>query len=570
MKILLVAINSKYIHSNLAIHSLRKYTLSKNKNISSNEIVISEYTINNSHEEIIRGIYEEKADVIAISTYIWNVTTVIEVVKDIKKVLPNSDIWLGGPEVTFNPKAVLEKHQDLKGVMIGEGEEVFSNVARYYTGQDIGLESIKGIAYKETDIIKINKSETRLNMSSIPFPYENISEFENKIIYYESSRGCPFSCSYCLSSLDKGVRFRDIELVKEELKLFLDKKVAQVKFVDRTFNCNKKHAMSIWSFIKEHDNGITNFHFEISADLISDDEIKLLSTLRAGQVQFEIGVQSTNEETIKEIKRTMDFNKLSEVVEQIKEANNIHLHLDIIAGLPYEDYSSFINTFNNVYSIKPEQIQLGFLKVLKGSYMELKRDDYKLLTMNKPPYEVLSSKWLKYEEIILLKLVEDMVETYYNSGQFTYSIEFLESYFNSPFDLYLELGRYYKKNKLDIISHSRLRRYNILLEFFKGKVMDMEAYQLFEELIVFDLYLREKLKSRPSFIINQSENEMIYKEFYKDSRYTKANSHIELFDFDLINSVKERRIIRGKQKAIFDYNNRNVLDKNAHVEFVSL
>lgn len=570
MKLLLVAINSKYIHSNLAVHSLRKYAINNIGEKYYDNIVLNEYTINNSNGDILKGIYKEKADVLAFSCYIWNVSLIKEIIKDIKKIQPNIIIWLGGPEVSYDAKEFLKCNTDVKGVMIGEGEETFKELAEYYLFENIKLNEIKGLVFRQDKDIYLTPLRPQINMNDIPFPYDDLSEFENKIIYYESSRGCPFSCSYCLSSIDKNVRFRDVNLVKEELLLFIDKKIPQVKFVDRTFNCNKKHSIEIWKFIKEKDNGITNFHFEISADIISDEEIELLSTLRPGQVQFEIGVQSTNLETVKAIHRTMDFKLVSEVVLKLQRSNNIHIHLDIIAGLPNESFESFQNSFNDVYLLRPEQLQLGFLKVLKGSLMQRESMMHEIVTSSKPPYEVLTTKWLNYDEILCLKSVEDMVDTYYNSCQFTYSIIYLEHFFDNPMELYIELGSYYKKNELDVISHSRLRRYDILLKFYKEKCvklkLDKEYYKVFEEVLLFDLYLREKLKSRPDFIKKQNEKTQNHVEFYKTR--SKSYNHLEYFEYDVLESAKTGQPIRKNIHVIFNYTDRDIITRNAKTEII--
>ena len=367
MKLLLVAINAKYIHSNLAVHSLRAFA---KKHGYAESVALSEYTINHSEEDILRGIYKEKAEVIAFSCYIWNIEIVLRLVKELRKVQPVVKLWLGGPEVSYDARQCMESNHELAGIMIGEGEQTFVELAGHYIDGKFGLDQIKGIAYRDGNQVIITTHRDLTSLSEIPFPYEELAEFDNRIIYYESSRGCPFSCSYCLSSVDKRIRFRDLTLVKEELQFLLNQKVPQVKFVDRTFNCNKQHAMEIWRFIREHDNGITNFHFEIAADLLEEDEIAFLATLRPAQVQFEIGVQTTNPATVVAIHRKMDLNRLTVNVDKVRAGRNIHQHLDLIAGLPLEDYTSFEHSFSQVYKMSPDQLQLGFLKVLKGSPME--------------------------------------------------------------------------------------------------------------------------------------------------------------------------------------------------------
>ncbi|MBP1753793.1 MAG: Fe-S oxidoreductase, partial [Firmicutes bacterium] len=367
MKLLLVAVNAKYIHSNLAVYCLRAYA---GKHGFADQVSLAEYTINHSEEDILREIYKEKADVIAFSCYIWNIEIILRLINELKKVQPEAKLWLGGPEVSYDSERRLKLTPGLEGIMIGEGEQTFLELVQHYTLGEPALKKIKGIAYRDNNLIRITEERELLALSDVPFPYVDIKNFKNRIIYYESSRGCPFSCSYCLSSVEKRIRFRDLSLVKQELLFLLEQQVPQVKFVDRTFNCNKEHAMAIWQFIKENDNGITNFHFEISADLLTDEELSFLATLRIAQVQFEIGVQSTNPDTVAAIRRRMDLKLLRKNVDRIRVARNIHQHLDLIAGLPNEDYKTFEQSFHDVYEMKPDQLQLGFLKVLRGSPME--------------------------------------------------------------------------------------------------------------------------------------------------------------------------------------------------------
>ena len=340
--------------------------------------------------------------------------------REIPKILPQTEIWLGGPEVSYNPEQVLEQFPMVKGIMVGEGEETFRELVEGTRG----LSDIQGIVFRQEGIVRTKEREL-LELSKVPFLYSDLSNFTNRIIYYESSRGCPYRCSYCLSSIDKTVRFRDIDVVKRELQFFLDQRVAQVKFVDRTFNCNHEHAVEIWRYLLENDNNVTNMHFEIEADILTQEELELLSRMRAGYIQMEIGVQTTNPETLREICRHTDMERLREVVAQLGQGHNIHIHLDLIAGLPYEDYESFARSFNEVYQMRPHQLQLGFLKILKGSPMHDMADAYEMQYLSVPPYEVLSTRWLPYEKVLCLKEVEEMVEVYYNSGQFTHSMRLL-------------------------------------------------------------------------------------------------------------------------------------------------
>lgn len=547
MKILLAACNAKYIHSNLAVYNLRAYAEDYRKNI-----VLKEYTINQQKDEILRDIYLEKPDVICFSCYIWNISFVKEIAEDLKKILPDSVFWAGGPEVSFDAEDFLKKNPGFFGVMVGEGEETFRELCRFYVDKKGSLEEIPGIAFGCGEKIRHNGWREIMDLSNVPFAYEDMEDFRNKIVYYESSRGCPFSCSYCLSSVDKKLRFRNLDLVKKELQFFIDRKVPQVKFVDRTFNCKHSHAMEIWKYILEHDNGITNFHFEISADLLKEEELSLMEKMRPGLIQLEIGVQSTNPETIKVIRRTMDFKKLSEIVDRIHCFENIHQHLDLIAGLPYENYESFRNSFNQVYALKPEQLQLGFLKVLKGSLMKEMAEEYGIIHKEKEPYEVLSTKWLSYGEILKLKTVESMVEVYYNSGQFQNILNYMESFFEDAFSLYEELGKFYEEKGYHSISHSRMRRYEILLEFLEQR-QEISREKAVDAMLL-DLYLRENLKSRPSFAPSQKPYEKMVWEYRREKKIPKT-AHIEVF--------------QNGDIVLFDYETRNPLTNNAETKTIN-
>ena len=548
MKILLVACNAKYIHSNLAVYDLQAYASDY-----ADHIVLKEYTINQQKDDIMRDIYLEHPDVVCVSCYIWNLSFVKELMADLIKILPGADFWAGGPEVSYDAEKFLTENSEFKGVMVGEGEETFKELAGYYVEKNPqNLKDMTGICYRDGDQIIHNGWRQIMDLSSIPFIYKDLSEFKNRIIYYESSRGCPFSCSYCLSSIDKKLRFRDTETVKKELQFFIDNKVPQVKFVDRTFNCKHDHAMAIWKYINEHDNGVTNFHFEISADLLREEELQEMSTMRPGLIQLEIGVQSTNPDTIKAIHRTMDFEKLKGIVDRIHSFGNIHQHLDLIAGLPYEDYDSFRHSFNDVYALKPQQLQLGFLKVLKGSHMMEMCREYGIVYKTQEPYEVLSTKWLDYDHVLKLKTVENMVEVYYNSGQFQNTLEYLEKFFPDAFSIYERLGSFYMEKGYGDVSHTRMRRYEILLEFLED-VPEISMDQVKDQM-VYDLYLRENLKSRPGFARDQKPFERQIWDFRKREKVAK-NAHVEVFADGPV--------------LLFNYADRDPLTNNAHVTDVT-
>ena len=548
MKILLAACNAKYIHSNLAVYDLKAYSSDYDEHV-----ILKEYTINQPKDEILKDIYSSGADVVCFSCYIWNISFVRELIRDLVKILPKTAFWAGGPEVSYDAEKFLTEMPEMTGVMVGEGEKTFHDLLEFYIDGKDSLEEISGIAYRTGDKIIHNGWRELMDLSAIPFVYEHLEKFENRIIYYESSRGCPFSCSYCLSSIDKKLRFRDLELVKIELQFFLDHRVPQVKFVDRTFNCKHEHAMTIWKYILEHDNGETNFHFEISADLLREEEMELMSQMRTGLIQLAIGVQSTNPEPIRAIHRHMDLKKLEHCVNRVHSFRNIHQHLDLIAGLPYEDYDTFHQSFNDVYQMKPDQLQLGFLKVLKGSLMQKEAEVYGIVYKEKEPYEVLSTNWLTYGEVLKLKMVESMVEVYYNSGQFWHTLEYLVPFEKDAFTFYEKLGSFYEKKGYSEISHSRMRRYEILLEYLQEET-DVPT-EVAAQKMLYDLYLREKLKKRPAFASDQKQYETAVWNYRKNNQVSKT-AHIEVFENGTV--------------ILFDYEKRDPLSKNAYTEVIQL
>ena len=667
MRFLLAAVNAKYIHSNPAVYSLRAYAerfcsapsigAASSGRTERVEIEIAEYTINQPFWEILADLYGKNPDAVGFSCYIWNRGMVFKLVRELSKVLPHVPVWLGGPEVSYDPEATLSALPSAAGVMIGEGEETFRELMELYaealsavsgfsvsetavseaavlkasapefSGEASGIivrnpdspegtpawplpDQIRGIAYRTRpgSMVKRTPERQAVTLDEIPFFYEErkeITDFQDRIIYYESSRGCPYRCSYCLSSVDKTVRFRNVELVKKELQFFLDEKVPQVKFVDRTFNCSHSHAMEIWSYIREHDNGVTNFHFEIAADILTEEELALLRSLRPGLVQLEIGVQSTNPDTLKEIRRTADWERLKEIVERIREGRNIHIHLDLIAGLPLENMESFQRSFNDVYACRPDQLQLGFLKVLKGAHMHEKADEYGIAYTDFPPYEVLFTRWISYADILTLKRVEEMVELYYNSAQFTHTLPVLERCFSSPFEMYRALADFYDRRGLFRQSPSRMYRYQVLLEFAMQAAPERE--ELWQQLLTLDLYLRENAKSRPDFALpfrQEEEAKEKISRFYReeeknprflteyvqagyDSRQMARMTHVECFSLPVWkpgvgaaekNTEEDRKKgIREKEEngteryfVLFDYRNRNPLNREAQVMLLPL
>ena len=620
MKFLLAAINAKYIHSNPGVYSLRAFARTK---IPGADIEIGEYTINHQMDLILQDIYRRKPDFIGFSCYIWNISYIMEIVRDVKKVLPEAEIWLGGPEVSYDAKKVLTREPDVRGIMRGEGELTFTELVRAYlqrektsvpdgyTGESfrgqakektsgcaentrmpenaegenahsdrLDLSQIPGITYRAANgEIEEHGPQRLLSLDEIPFYYDDMAGFENRIVYYESSRGCPFSCSYCLSSIDKTVRFRSLDLVLPELQFFLDHKVPQVKFVDRTFNCKREHTLGIWRYLVEHDNGVTNFHFEVSADIFDEEELELIGKMRPGLIQLEIGVQSTNPDTIREIHRHMDLVKLKRAVDRVYDYRNTHQHLDLIAGLPYENYESFMRSFDDVYRMRPDQLQMGFLKVLKGSYMEEQVAAYDLKYRGIPPYEVLSTKWLPYRDVIRLKGVEDMVEVYYNSGQFPATMKLLEKRFQRPSEIFVNLAEYYEKNGLTGISHSRLARYEILYRFLEEDMREEERDHVtaakvpetgqpsladFRDSLMYDLYVRENIKSRPSFASDQSPYKKEVREFFMaEEENPKWLTDYAGFDSRQMAKMAHLEHMEDGTFVLFDYKKRDPLSGNA-------
>lgn len=586
MNILLVAINAKYIHSNLAVYSLKAYAREYREHIG-----LLEYTINHRIDYILREIYKQQPDVLCFSCYIWNFRYVQELATEFHKLRPEVPIWVGGPEVSYEARAFLAEYPMVQGVMVGEGEATFRELCRFYVegntkkeigrrkhhtpesssrdgeGKRIHLKEIAGIIFRdEKGELVQTAARAPLSMDELPFCYEHLEDFTNRIIYYETSRGCPFSCSYCLSSIEKGMRLRSLDLVEKELQFFLDHQAPQVKFVDRTFNCNHNHAFRIWQYLNEHDNGVTNFHFEISADLLTEEELALINSMRPGLIQLEIGVQSTHEATIREIHRTMDLPRLRQVVARVRTMGNVHQHLDLIAGLPEEDFATFAESFRQVYKMKPQQLQLGFLKVLKGSYLYEHRREYGIIYQEYPPYEVMRTRWLSYEEILKIKLVEEMLEVYYNSGQFEMTIKVLELTEDNPFDLFWKLGEFYERRGLLAMSHSRIRRCEILLDYIEES--DPLHRELYEETLTFDLYYRECMKSRPPWASPLSE----LKE--KSRKYCEKGKrmHLESFCYDMEEIMQAETLQayppkrENKAYFLFSYEERNPLSGQAKVE----
>lgn len=487
MKILLMTLNSKFIHSNLAIKYIERFWRVNHENqYKTIDLNIKEYTINNDMDHILMDIHKGQYDVVFASVYIWNIDPLSIIFSNLKKINPNCLVFFGGPEVSYDPLVQLSKHSYLDGVICGEGEYAFSDLLIHFSseGTNLNTESVKGLTTRNhqqsAEVLTIN------DLDSIPFPYVDFEAYDNRIVYYESSRGCPYSCSYCLSAASKGVRFFSLKRVFEDLNFFLEANIPQVKFVDRTFNINKKHALPIMEYLVAHDNGITNFHFEITADVLDEDYYNLITKARNGLFQFEIGIQSTNQSTNIAINRPIPFDTLKEKTKTLIQTDKAHVHVDLIAGLPFESYNRFLTSFDEVYEIGADQLQLGFLKLLKGTPLYNDRNRYNYLIRMEPPFEILENQFISFDELIRLKEVEKLLEWYYNSKKFHHSIQyFIKRSGSAPSGFYLEMAKYFNRNGYFDAPISTYRLYEILYEYFMTKYDDSE---LFNDLLKFDYY----------------------------------------------------------------------------------
>jgi radical SAM superfamily enzyme YgiQ (UPF0313 family) len=543
MKILITAIDSKFIHSNLAVRYLKNFT----KDLDY-EAKIKELTINDREERILEEIIKEKPNVVAFSTYIWNVELISRVSNLIKRVDSNIEILYGGPEVSFDSRSFLKNNVG-EYVIEGEGEKTYREFILYKLGK-IKLEDIKGLHYKIDDVIYSNENRPLMSMEEIVFPYEEDEDLSNKIVYYEASRGCPFNCRYCLSSTSHGVRFLDIDRVLNDLMYFINKKVRLVKFVDRTFNCNPKFAMAIWKFLINQDTN-TQFHFEISADILNDEEIKLLSKAPKRRFRFEVGVQTTNDEVLRNINRFVNFCDIKEKVLELESLKNIDQHLDLIAGLPGEDYESFKKSFNEVYEIHPEEIQLGFLKLLKGSSMREDADNYGMEYSPYPPYEILKTDKLSYEELLKLKKVEEMVDKYYNSLKFNHIIKYFEGKFESPFDFYYSLGMFFENKGYFNRNIGNAEYYKVFLDF--NETVLNESNKDLNEIVRFNYLIFNKRRGLPDFLRSgmEKEEEKSVKDKLKE-QYSFREYHLEKFKINIDKYIQNGEIIEENTYYLFN------------------
>lgn len=560
MKVVLTTLNAKYIHSSLALRYLKKYC----NDLMPIEIV--EFTINNHLLDIVGQIYEKRPEVIGFACYIWNIEMTIKIIALIRKVLPETKIICGGPEVSYGGIEFLKNHQAVDYIVLGEGEETFYQLleqlkSKQETKNIIGvIEQNKEVDGKRALVVE--------NLNTIPFPYQEqeINELKDKIIYYESSRGCPFSCQYCLSSATKGVRFFSIERVLEELKFFIEHDVRQVKFVDRTFNAKKSHYIPILNFLLKQ-NCRTNFHFEVAVDLLDDEVLEILSKMPKGRVQLEIGIQSTNLETLESIQRKNQWGKIVCNVGKILSFHNIHMHLDLIIGLPKEDYHSFAKSFNDVYELKPHMLQLGFLKMLKGSGITQNHQVDEYIFMDTAPYQVLANRYISYEQIRFLQIFEEVFERYYNAGRFRNVTDYLVRIEkHDAFHFYEKLTRYWIKRNLHLVAHTTKSLYQYLYDFCEAHYF--REINIIKQLMKFDALTTDKGNVRPDFL---NWNEDLYYEenadFWRENRAEKyienykfttwrdikKKYHIEFFFFDILNLIKIGTIVEKKTAVLFSF-----------------
>ncbi|WP_073153012.1 B12-binding domain-containing radical SAM protein [Paramaledivibacter caminithermalis] len=565
MKTLLTTLNSKFIHSSLALRYLWQYNKKQFEGIS-----IEEYTINNDLDYILSEIYTKDYDLVCFSCYIWNFEETLEIAKNLRKVNKEVKILLGGPEVSYDPKAVLEECDYIDYIIFGEGELTLNELLNLLINNRGNIFNIRGLAFREKNKIYMNEERCLIeDLDIIPFPYENLKELENRIIYYESSRGCPFNCQYCLSSTFRGVRYFSMNRIKRDLKKFIDADVKQVKFVDRTFNADKEHCLEIMKYLQKIDNGRINFHFEITAYLLDEEILDFLRSVRKGLFQFEVGVQSTYEKTLREIKRNMDFKRIKYVINELVSFNNIHLHLDLIAGLPYEDYGTFLKSFDDVYSLKPNKIQLGFLKLLKGSGIRMNHYKYGYIYKDEQPYEVMCNDYITYDEILKLKYIEEMTDEYYNSHNFDFSVDYIiKKFYKNPSSFFEDLSVFWRNMGYHHVSHGRNQLFKILIEFFKQNNFDNE--DVFMEILKFD-YLRNKNANLPEFFnsieiddfknrchkfLQNEENIEKYLPMYKGMTAKKIikKVHFETFKYDILYLANNYYEDISKQESIILFN----------------
>lgn len=481
MRILLTTLNAKYVHSNLALKYL--YTVTVDSGL---DIELKEYTINHELESVYVDIIRGRYDLVCFSCYIWNIEQIKLLCRDLKKAAPEMHIILGGPEVSYDSRRFLEDHPWADGIIRGEGElPLFQLVKALVLNDDFS--KVGSLTYRSGARILENPDCPLVPMEKLPFPYQKLDVERDRVVYYESSRGCPYSCSYCLSCIDKDLRLLPMERVRRELNYFLTMEVKQVKFIDRTFNADKMRAISIWNHLIDNDNGKTNFHFEICAELLDDEAIRVISRARKGLFRFEIGIQTANPLVLSTVGRSGNIYKLMENTEKLLALGNCQVHADLIAGLPYESYASFERSFNKAYSLRPHELQLGFLKVLKGTPMAKEADGYGIVYREEAPYEVISTSHISAAELVRLKMIENVLDLYYNRGGFGETLEYLDcATAENSFEFYERLSGFYYGEGFYRKNHPKEDLYRILLRFAesregKGSEMYIKTQRLLYE-----------------------------------------------------------------------------------------
>ena len=533
MKVLLTALNSKYIHTNLAVRSLQQFAAQRGYRSE-----IAEYTINQHLPDLIDALYRQRPDVLLLSCYIWNIGMMMELAEEYRQVCPEVTILAGGPEVSFHSEELLRQHPALDGILYGEGEVPFLEYLQYQNGER-PLSQVHSLVWRDGEQIVCNPTAGPLPMEQLPFAYSDLEQLQNRILYFESIRGCPFRCSYCLSSVAGRVRYMPLELAFQRLQRFLDARVPQVKFVDRTFNLDAARAEAIWRFLIEHDNGVTSFQMELGGDLLTPGQLELLRTARPGLFQFEIGVQSTCGRTLEEICRKTDIIRLTENLRVLRDAGNIPLHLDLIAGLPLEGFTRFAQSFDDVFALRPHQLQLGFLKLLRGSALYAKRAQYGLVHSEAPPYEILRTPQLSFAELARLKIVEEMTEAYYNSGRFSHTLSYTLALCPSPFYGLLALGE-----AAPARSVGKYERYDLLYDFCIARGGDPAVCRW---LLKYDLCLHERPRRLPACCPETAPAA-------RRAVRSGTNKHVELFPFDVTDPARAP----GETALLFDYTRRDI------------
>lgn len=469
MKIICTTLNAKYIHTNIAIRYLKAFAKPEF------DIDIVEFTIKDPTINIVTDLIQRKPDLIGFSCYIWNIEETIKVIKMIKKIDSSIRIVFGGPEVTYDVVDWMEQVPEVDFIVIGEGEETFKQLLQQLHNKEINYTEVKGIAYREDGKVRITPQSNKIDLRELPSPFrfeEDIPQLSKRVTYIETSRGCPFSCQFCLSSIEVGVRYFDREKIKDDIRYLMSNGAKTIKFVDRTFNISRSYALEMFRFlIDEHVPG-TVFQFEITADIMRPEVIEFLNQeAPKGLFRFEIGVQSTNDFTNELVMRKQNFEKLTRTVTMVKEGGKIDQHLDLIAGLPEEDYFSFRKTFNDVFALRPEELQLGFLKMLRGTGLRIRADEHQYIYMDHSPYEILGNNVLSFQDIIKIKQVEDVLEKYWNDHRMDHTVEYLVNHFPTPFDFFQEFGAYWESQGWAKIGHQledlfkRLQQFLQFIEF---------------------------------------------------------------------------------------------------------